>query len=122
MLPDLQRWRQQYGDLLSFALITSGSRAENEKKFADAGTVLLQNGSELSALYEARWTPAALIVNPDGSVGSHLANGSDAIRRLIIETVTAMDSSRARSEAGDNGHVARSLARIGEPAPALSLP
>ena len=121
MLPDLQRWRQQYGDLLSFVLITSGSREENQKKFADAGPVLLQNGADVSTLYEAKWTPAGLIVRPDGSVGSHLANGSDAIRRLVIQTVTAVDSSRARAEAGDNGYLSQSLAKVGEPAPALAL-
>jgi peroxiredoxin len=122
MLPDLQRWRELYGDLLAFALITSGSREENQKKFAGAGTVLLQNGSEVSALYEARWTPAALIIRPDGSIGSHLANGSDAIRRLVIETVTKADSGRAPAEASSNGHATHTHAQVGEAAPALALP
>ena len=121
MLPDLRRWRQQYGDLLSFALITSGDPEANRKKFADAGTVLLQDGSEVSERYEAKWTPAALIVRPDGSVGSHLANGSDAIQRLVIQTARGADSIPA-AEAGNNGHAAESLARIGQPAPALALP
>src|SRR5581483_7307292 len=84
MLPDIARWRQQYGELMTFAFISSGNREENQQKFADAGTVLLQSGSEISTAYEARWTPAVLIVKADGSIASRLASGSDAIRRLII--------------------------------------
>ncbi|MEN3336077.1 MAG: hypothetical protein V7641_5442 [Blastocatellia bacterium] len=124
MLTDIARWQQQYGELLSFAFISSGSREDNQKKFADAGTVLLQNGSEVSELFEAKWTPAALIIKPDGSIGSPLANGSETIRRLIIQTVTAMGSNRAALEAdiNGNGQINESSGQLGKPAPKLALP
>jgi peroxiredoxin/uncharacterized membrane protein YphA (DoxX/SURF4 family) len=124
MLPDIARWQQQYGELLTFALISSGSREDNQKKFADAGIVLLQSGSEVSELFEAKWTPAALIVKADGSIGSPLANGSEAIRRLIIQTVTATGANRAALmiDINGNGHINESSAQLGKPAPRLVLP
>jgi len=124
MLSDVVRWRQQYGELLTFAFITSGSREDNRTKFADAGAVMLQSGSEVSAAFEARWTPAAVIVKADGSIASRLANGSDAIRRLIIQSVTGAGSNRAalRAESSGNGHAGESSVWIGEPAPPLALP
>lgn len=123
MLADIGRWRQHYGGLLSFALISSGSREDNQQKFAEAGTVLLQSGSEVSELFEAKWTPAALIVKSDGSIGSALANGSDAIRRLIVQTVMSGGSNFAvKLFDGGNGHASESAAPIGKPAPPLALP
>jgi peroxiredoxin/uncharacterized membrane protein YphA (DoxX/SURF4 family) len=124
MLPDIARWRQQYGELMTFAFISSGSREENQQKFADAGTVLLQSGSEVSTAYEARWTPAVLIVKADGSIASRLASGSDAIRRLIIQAVTATGSNLAalRVEMNGNGQPSESAMQIGLPAPPLALP
>jgi peroxiredoxin/uncharacterized membrane protein YphA (DoxX/SURF4 family) len=124
MLPDVARWQQQYGELLTFAFVSSGSREDNQQKFATAGTVLLQSDSEVSELFEARWTPAALIVRADGSIGSPLANGSESIRRLIIQTVTASGSSfaAAPADANGNGQAGESSAQIGKPAPPLALP
>ncbi|MFL6275857.1 MAG: TlpA family protein disulfide reductase [Blastocatellia bacterium] len=124
MLPDIARWRQQYGELMTFAFISSGSREENQQKFADAGTVLLQSGSEVSTAYEARWTPAVLIVKADGSIASRLASGSEAIRRLIIQAVTTAGSNLAalRVEMNGNGQPSESAMQIGQPAPPLALP
>ncbi|HJQ27520.1 MAG TPA: MauE/DoxX family redox-associated membrane protein [Blastocatellia bacterium] len=124
MLADVNRWREQYGELLTFAFISSGSREENQQKFAEVSPVLLQHGSAVSSLFEARWTPAAVIVKADGSIASRLASGSDAIRRLIIQTVTAAGSNRAalRVESHTNGHASESAMQIGEPAPRLALP
>lgn len=124
MIADFQRWQQQYGDLLAFALISSGSREDNQKKFANAATVLLQSGLEVSELFEATWTPAALIIKNDGSIGSRLAHGSKSIQRLIIQTITATDPSRAAlsGDANGNGHLDESPVQIGEPAPKLALP
>lgn len=124
MLPDINRWREQYGEMLRFAFISSGSREENRQKFAEVSPVLLQSGSDVSSLYEARWTPAALIVKADGSIASRLASGSDAIRRLIIQTVSAAGANRAalRVESNTNGNASESAMQIGQPAPQLALP
>ncbi|HEY9231899.1 MAG TPA: TlpA disulfide reductase family protein, partial [Blastocatellia bacterium] len=124
MLPDINRWQQQYGELLTFAFISSGRREENQQKFAEVSPVLLQNSTEVSAQFEARWTPAAVIIKADGSIASRLASGSDAIRRLIIQTVSAAGANRAalRVESNTNGHASESAMQIGQPAPRLALP
>jgi thiol-disulfide isomerase/thioredoxin/uncharacterized membrane protein YphA (DoxX/SURF4 family) len=123
LLPDIARWRKQYDGLLNFAFISSGGREENRQKFAGVGSVLFESGSEVSALFGARWTPAAVIVKADGNIGSRLANGSEAIRRLIIQTVTTDGSHRAARRAEMNGHGhANDSAAIGQPAPPVALP
>lgn len=122
MIADFQRWQQQYGDRLAFALISSGSREDNQKKFADATTVLLQSGLEVSELFEALWTPAALIITSDGSIGSRLAHGGKSIQRLIIQAATGSSHAMLRDEINGNGHLHESIMQIGEPAPKLALP
>ena len=122
MLPDIARWQEKYGEILNFALISSGSRDDNHQKFGGAERVLLQSDSEVSALFDAKWTPAAVILKSDGSIASPLANGSEAIRRAIIRTLTVSGSGDSGLSAGPNGHGQDSSSRIGKPAPHVSLP
>jgi hypothetical protein len=45
--------------------------------------VLLQENREAAEAFQVTGTPAALMVNPDGRVGSPLALGADQIRMLV---------------------------------------
>jgi thioredoxin-related protein len=66
-------------------VITEGERDENRRLFAPhrIERVLLQSEREIADAYQAFGTPAAVVVEPDGSIGSSLAMGADAIRALI---------------------------------------
>jgi protein-disulfide isomerase len=48
---------------------------------------LLQKEREVAEAFEAYGTPGAVIVRPDGTIGSSLAMGPDAIRDLVAQTL-----------------------------------
>jgi thiol-disulfide isomerase/thioredoxin len=85
LLPDVKGWRDSESDLLEFAILSRGSPNANRKKFGAEGlpTVLLQEKYEVSELYSAVPTPSAVVVRPDGRMGSAVATGPDAIRALV---------------------------------------
>jgi thiol-disulfide isomerase/thioredoxin len=95
--------------------------------------VLLQRLREVAEAYQAAGTPSAVIVQPDGTVGSPLAAGADAIRALVARTVgprvaapTLPLAPAPAAAPGGNGTAtapARPVAtRLGEPAPPIRLP
>jgi hypothetical protein len=47
---------------------------------------LLQRDSEVVQVYQVGGTPSAVLVRPDGTIGSPVAGGADAIRRLVART------------------------------------
>lgn len=79
LLPDISRW-QQYAERLTLALISRGSLEANQAKAAEF--VLVQQDREVAQVYQADSTPSAVPVRPDGTTGSPLAMGADAIKAL----------------------------------------
>src|SRR5919206_34249 len=71
------------------AAISRGAPEANRAKSAEHGlaNVLLQQDNEVAEAYQVAGTPGAVIVNPNGTVGSPLALGADAIRALVARTV-----------------------------------
>jgi hypothetical protein len=70
---------------MSIVLVSEGTREANRNKIAAHGLspVLLQRSQEISELYQAWGTPSAVMVRPDGAIGSRVAQGADAIRKLV---------------------------------------
>jgi thiol-disulfide isomerase/thioredoxin len=91
MLPEIGRWQEEYTEKLSIALISRGTAEENKAKASEHGVsrVLLQNDWEISEAYEVRGTPSALVVHPDGTIGSPVAGGAEAIKSLTQRAVDA---------------------------------
>jgi thiol-disulfide isomerase/thioredoxin len=87
LLPEVGRWKQEHGAKLSIALVSEGSAADNRAKMAELGMakVLLQQKREVADIYQAWGTPAAVLIRPDSTVGSMLAEGADAIRALVTQ-------------------------------------
>lgn len=93
------KWHRELNPKLSVILVSNGEKEENAKKFdrfEDGKTVLLQKGREIALQYRAPWTPAAVLINADGSIGSMLATGDreimdlmDLIRPTVIEAIRA---------------------------------
>ena len=67
------------------ALISRGTPEENRAKSAEHGLtdVLLQDDREVAESYQATITPSAVLVQPDGTIGSPVAIGADAIAQLV---------------------------------------
>lgn len=97
LLPEIEAWQNDLKDRVNFVFISSGNAEENLKKFAGGNleSILLQREKEISALFGAQWTPTALFVNSDGTIGSYLAAGDRAIRELV-------DKIKAANVGGDS--------------------
>jgi len=86
LLPEIGCWQRDYGAGLTLALLSSGSTETNSAEAIEHGIshVLLQHGKEVGKLYRTTGTPNAVLVRPDGTIGSPLAQGAEAIRGLVV--------------------------------------
>jgi len=147
LMPDLGRWQREYAARLTTVVISRGTVEANRAKSAEHGVspVLLQTGDEVAQAYRSAGTPSAVIVLPDGTIGTAITPGVDAVRELVRATlagsgtlaIPAMPpmgqaSSRAplpllplHGANGGNGSPAAppvpAALQVGDPAPALTL-
>jgi uncharacterized membrane protein YphA (DoxX/SURF4 family)/peroxiredoxin len=84
LLPELTSWQRKRPDL-ALVFLTSGDLDQNQDKFVTQGIspVLVQRGREVAMAYGVPGTPAAVLVGPDGLIGSPVAFGPAATRALI---------------------------------------
>jgi peroxiredoxin len=124
------RWEHEYASALTLAVISQGTPEANLHKSAEHGIsrVLLQHDREVAEQYQAFGTPSAVLVQPDGHIGSSLSPGADAIRALVARTVGSPAEAGALPPPVDLGTAAVAApvlaagAQVGTPAPALQLP
>lgn len=85
LLPKVAQFQRNYAAALRVVVISEGSLADNQAKAAIAGVnrILLQEKREVAVAYEAHGTPAAVVVEPDGRIGSPVAFGADAMQALF---------------------------------------
>jgi peroxiredoxin len=122
LLPEIETWQREIGEKINFVFLSAGKAAENKEKFGAEATILLQKSNEAMELYQAKWTPTAVLINPDGTIGSRLATGDAAIRELVgkIKTYLA-DTASLNGHAPKNIFIARNGSKVGEDAPEFSL-
>ena len=114
MLPEIARWQEDQAETLTISLISGGEPEENRAKSSEHGLrdVLLEDG-EVSEKYAVHGTPSAVLVRPDGTIGSSIAVGGEAIGALMAY---ARGYAAAQREAMPVGGP-----ELGEPAPDLRL-
>jgi peroxiredoxin/uncharacterized membrane protein YphA (DoxX/SURF4 family) len=118
LLPEIDDWRREFGEKMNFVFVSSGIEKENIAKFGEDKTILLQKERELMDVFRAKWTPSAVLLNSNGTLGSRLATGDAAIRTLAQSIKPNLS----------NGHVPHSFfverndSKIGAEAPEFSLP
>jgi peroxiredoxin len=142
LLPEIGAWQQERAENVTISFISRGTPEENRAKSSEHGltSVLLQRDWEISEAYRVAGTPSAVIVEPDGRVGSPVSAGPDAIRSLLTRTVgepaqLPVHPQQAQGEPcpncgkvhAENGQAGAQQAvpaglKIGEPAPPLKLP
>jgi peroxiredoxin len=128
LLPEIGRWQREFAAAVVVALISRGPVDAVRAKAGERGLshVLVQKDREVARAYEAHGTPSAVLVNRDGTVGSPLAQGIDAVRALVASTVNlpVRGAVPVVAAANGNGHgPARPAgARRGEFAPNFALP
>jgi thiol-disulfide isomerase/thioredoxin len=127
LLPLVRPWDRDYGDHLTFALLTKGTAEENEASVARyAGRhLLLQVESTVADEYQARWTPAAVIVGRDGKLATKTTYGDLGIRALVEHAVTTgvgLGDADRSARPLPPVMLGKSLFKVGEPGPRFALP
>lgn len=91
LLPEVGRWQRERAEELTISLISQGKPEENRTQADEHGlrNVVLQEDSEVSESYGVWGTPSAVVVLPDGSVGSPLAAGVEQIQTLVNQHAPA---------------------------------
>jgi peroxiredoxin len=127
LLPDVGAWQREHAAKVTIAVISRGDAAANRAKVAEqtVTNVLLQRDFEVADAYQAYGTPSAVLVRADGTIGSAVAAGADAIRTLVASATFASADMVPLPVLNGHGHdhpaPAQATPRIGEPAPALRL-
>lgn len=130
LLPDIAFWENEYASNLMLALISRGTMEANREKNAAYGmkNIMIQRDREVAEKYQAHATPSAVLIHPDGSIGSYLAIGP----QVITELVSHIAGSRvpiqlpvvANNGHHKNTHIVPSMhsgLMMGEAAPSFSL-
>jgi peroxiredoxin len=106
LLAETVRWQQEYAGEFRLVLISQGDAKENRAKLKghNPHLTLRQKEAEISSAYHAHGTPSAVLIRPDGAIGSSLASGAEAIRGLVAtiinQPLTSLISNRlGRGEA-----------------------
>ena len=132
LLPEVGRWQREHATKLVVALISRGTVEANRPKATEYGLthVLLQKDREVAEAYQASGTPSAVLIRRDGTIGSPLAQGAEAIGALIATALSPAGPGTLPMAAATNGNGQRAMTaprppaspRVGEPAPDFSLP
>lgn len=86
LVPVIEKLQRAVGVKLTIALFSNGTTEENFEKFGrfdDGKFVLLQKEREVAAAFRSQWTPGAVLINADGTIGSALATGDREILDLL---------------------------------------
>jgi uncharacterized membrane protein YphA (DoxX/SURF4 family)/thiol-disulfide isomerase/thioredoxin len=89
MLPEIGEWQASLAHALTLPVIFTGQRDEilGLAGGARLSLALAQQANEVFELYRLRATPAAVLVQPDGTIGSAAVEGSPAIEALIRSVI-----------------------------------
>jgi peroxiredoxin/uncharacterized membrane protein YphA (DoxX/SURF4 family) len=128
LLPEIGKWQREDAAKLNVALVSRGTVEANRAKSAEHGLtqVLLQKDREVAQSYLSSGTPGAVVIRPDGTIDSPLAQGAEQIRNLVARTVGRQPAVPVAAANGNrNGNAPRptpASSRVGQDAPAVTLP
>ena len=132
LLPQVSRWQRDYAGKLMIALISRGTPEANRAKTAKQAItpVLLQQDHEIAEAYNVLGAPSAILIRPDGTIGSPMAQGADPIGGLVTGAISVPTLKYLPMAAPTrrNGHAVAAASgqstqlKRGDPAPAFTLP
>src|SRR5262249_23183953 len=131
VLKSVETWERDYRKYLTIALLAKGGPNENNELVARyrARHLLLQGEFGLADEYDAKWTPAAVLIAPSGRIASQVSYGYEQIAALVTRSSRDVEAPvLAKSQTNGNGHepkitvgTQQSLMNIGQPVPSFSL-
>lgn len=94
LLPELGRLQRDAADRLTVAVVSRGSTEDSRAKAAEHGllSMLLQRNYEVADAYQVFETPAAVLIQPDGTIGGLVARGGEQIRYQVAAVLDASES------------------------------
>lgn len=113
LLPEIEAWQAELKGKLNFVFVSSGDVKANLDKLSGntLKQILLQKDREIALTFGAEWTPTAVLINNDGTVGSRTAVGDKAIRDLIELIKAQIDDAEILLIANGNGSHAAKLGK-----------
>jgi len=111
MLPEIETWQTELKGKLNFVFVSNGKVKENLDKLAGETLkqILLQKDRETALAFGGQWTPAAVLVNSDGTIASRTAVGDKAIQELVEIIKTQIDDTEILLIANGDGKHAEKL-------------
>jgi peroxiredoxin len=125
LLPEIAHWQQKHSEKLAISLVSHLGIEENRAKVDGhrVQQVLMQEDWEVAEAYQVEATPSAVLITPDGAVGSPLAEGSDAVETLVAQAIGARSQlPLLHSTAHTAQEPIPAGLEVGEPAPEVRLP
>ena len=121
MAAEIAEFAAKYPNDLRVVIVSHGKSEENLEKFGDvkADAVLLQDSRDLAMEVNAKWTPTAIMVRPDGIIASQTMVGDQAIRNLM-QKFAATDIHKDNVYFAANNKKADRI-KIGKPVPEMRL-
>ena len=97
LMPKIAHWQREHRGSLTTAVISHGSAEANRAHAAEHGLVniLIQADSEVTDAYKVDGTPSAVIVTPEGTIGSPVVAGPEAVEELARRTVEPVSNGSA---------------------------
>jgi peroxiredoxin/uncharacterized membrane protein YphA (DoxX/SURF4 family) len=134
MMGDVGKWQRDLSERLTIAVVSRGSLEENRNKATQNNLthVLMQKDNEIADSYQTYGTPTAVLVRPDGTIGSAAAGGAQAIRELVKQAaegkvpvprprIAALPRPAQGQRPTANAQAPRGIASIGKDAPVVEL-
>jgi thiol-disulfide isomerase/thioredoxin/uncharacterized membrane protein YphA (DoxX/SURF4 family) len=127
LLPAIANWEREHANALTIAVVSRGTAAANRAKAGayDLAFVALQQDRETAETFKAPATPSALVISANGTIGSQVAMGAQAISELVARLAgAAANGSLVLHQGSAHQHAILGPAkksRIGEPAPSFRL-
>jgi peroxiredoxin len=90
LLPQIADWQSSQAHAFTLALLSRGTAEANRPKIAEHNVrrVLIQEDREVADAYGVWGTPSAVMIRPDGTIGTMLSQAETQIHELIASLVT----------------------------------
>lgn len=130
LMPEIAQWQQKFSSHFTVALISRNAPKKKAKAEYEIENLLIQpKGQDIFRAYQVTSTPTAVLVQPNGRLGSRLAMGRDAIRNLvsqIVPTTLPIPPTNASVNRNFNGRqsgvIMPQILEVGASVPDFSLP
>src|SRR5690606_2600215 len=121
MAAEIAEFAAKYPNDLRVVIVSHGIPEDNLEKFGEvkANMILLQDSRELAMDVNAKWSPTAIMVRPDGIIASQTMVGDQAIRNLM-QKFASSDIYQDNAYFAANNKKAERI-KIGKPVPDMRL-